>query len=221
MFKYHDVFLQKIHYIYLETIISYGEIMDIEKIQDLAKSGDADSQYLLGQHFEFGKNVLQSHTKAAYWYSLASEQGLALAQYALGLLYQHGRGVEANITRAVELYEKAARQGDPCAQNNLGFLYSQGKGVPEDQSKASNYYRQAAQQGHFQGQFNIAARYASGQGCEVDLIEAHYWFSKAHVTATALQQERVKKALENIEQYMSQDDIKIAQKRFQSHVITD
>lgn len=226
MFYINDVFSPKIHYIYISNwktpvFIKEEKRMDIEQTQTLAESGEAEAQYLLGQYFEFGRGVLQSHTKAAYWYGLAAGQGLAHAQYALGLLYQNGRGVELDIQKAVELYQKAADQGDPWAQNNLGYLYSQGKGVPEDQIKASNYYRKAAQKGHFQGQFNIAARYASGQGCDVDLVEAHYWFSKAHIGATALQQERIKKALERIEEVMSNEDIAKAQKRLQSHTINE
>ena len=116
------------------------------------------------------------------------------------------------------LYTKAADQGDPWAQNNLGFIYSHGKGTEVNQALASQWYRKAAQQGHFQAQFNIAARYARGEGCDPNLVESHFWFSRAQFGASALNQERAKKALEQLEENMSEEEISLAQRRFKTFV---
>ena len=53
--------------------------MNFEQVKTKAEQGEAEAQFLLGQYFEFGTQVLQSHTKAAYWYGRAAEQGFAQA----------------------------------------------------------------------------------------------------------------------------------------------
>ena len=70
--------------------------------------------------------------------------------------------------------------------------------------------------GNFDAQFNIASRYAGGQGVEVNLIEAYFWFSTAAKTTTALNKERVRQAIEMLEQHMNEENIQIAKDRLQN-----
>ena len=63
-----------------------------------AKQGSAGAQVHLGEMYEFGRGVPQSHGEAANWYRLAADQGYARAQYNLGLKYANGEGVpQSNV----------------------------------------------------------------------------------------------------------------------------
>ena len=59
---------------------------------------------------------------------------------------------------------------------------------------------------------------AAQLGGEVDLVEAHFWFNRASIGATALNQERVKKAIEHLEMYMEQDTVSAAKTRFKDYL---
>ena len=135
----------------------------------------------------------------------------------LAVLYEYGRGTEQDTKRR-PCNQQAAEQGDPWAQNNLGYLYSHGKGLTQSDEHAMHWYKSAAEQGHFQAQYNIASRYAAGQGVDVNLIEAHFWFKRATIGATALNQERVNKAIEHLERYMEPEAIQAAQFKFKEYL---
>ena len=103
----------------------------------LAKSGDIDSQTLLGEMYLDGIGTDVDVKKAFYWISKAAATGDAEAQYLLGFMYENGIKVATNIPRAVTLYTKAAEQGDILSQYNLAMIYKEGKGgVQKDMNKA-------------------------------------------------------------------------------------
>lgn len=110
--------------------------------------GDAKTQNALGVRYEQGQGVTKDLEKAADWYRLAAQQGLAAAQYNLGRLIEEGSGVAQDPERAIEWYRKAAAQEHAEAQHNLGALYDQGRGVPQDVDKAVDWYRKAASNGY-------------------------------------------------------------------------
>jgi len=103
----------------------------------LAKSGDVDSQTLLGEMHLDGIGTKVDVDKAFFWISKAANNGDADAQYLLAFMYENGIKVAINIPRAVSLYKKAALQGDILAQYNLAMIYKEGKGeVEKDMDKA-------------------------------------------------------------------------------------
>ena len=89
----------------------------------------------------------QDFAKAAHWFRLAAEQGLAAAQNNLGVRYYKGQGVETNYVEAVKLYRKAAEQGLPDGLVNLAICYADGHGVTKDLVKALIYLNTAAARG--------------------------------------------------------------------------
>jgi TPR repeat protein len=109
---------------------------DFDATKARAETGDAQSQYELGNIYFFGEGVAQNDQEALKWYRLASEQGLAAAQYNLGGIYNFGAGVVENDREAVKWYRLAAEQGDASAQAHLGWMYLQGKGVVQNYQKA-------------------------------------------------------------------------------------
>ena len=178
----------------------------LEQEEKEAEKGIAEAQFRLGQHYEFGTEIEQNYRLAFFWYQKAADQDLAQAQYNLGLLYEHGRGVLQDYHKAAELYQKAVKQGDPWAMTNLAFLYSHGKGLEQSDEQANELYQEAAKKGHFQAQYNLAARYASGRGFGINLVLAYYWFERAKLGASALNQERSNRMLERLAEHMSQEE---------------
>ena len=62
----------------------------IKLLKELAQSGDAYAQGLLGYCYEVGEDVPQSYTEAVKWYRKAAEQGDDLGQFSLGDCYARG-----------------------------------------------------------------------------------------------------------------------------------
>ena len=81
----------------------------------LAKQGDADAQYNLGQMYNQGKGVPQDDKTAVKWYKLAAKQGNAPAQYNLGLMYAMGTGVIKDNVYAHMWWNIAASSGNENA----------------------------------------------------------------------------------------------------------
>ena len=101
-------------------------------IEPLARSGDVDAQYLLG-------NILYSLSKTnrfseigdpIVWYEMAAAQQSSGANYALGVIY-HDKWTESqlqeDITIAISYYEKATQLGYEDAQIALSKLKPLGK----------------------------------------------------------------------------------------------
>jgi TPR repeat protein len=102
-----------------------------------AKSGDVDSQMILGEMYLDGVGVDVDHQKAFYWLSKAANAGDMEAQYLLGFMYENGLKVATNIKRATKWYTKAALQGDVLSQYNLAIIYKEGRGdIKKDMQKA-------------------------------------------------------------------------------------
>ncbi len=114
-----------------------NDLQAYETFFQLAKSGDVDSQTLLGEMYLDGIGTQVDLKKAFYWISKAADNGDAQAQYLLGFMYENGLKVAVNIPRAVVLYKKAALQGDVLSQYNLAMIYKEGKGgVGKDMDQA-------------------------------------------------------------------------------------
>ncbi len=109
----------------------------IEQFQTLAKSGDVDSQTMLGEMYLDGIGTNQDTKKAYYWIQKAANAGDKEAEYLLGFMYENGIEVKQDISEAVAWYQKAANKGDTMAMYNLAFIYKNGaNGVNKDMNKA-------------------------------------------------------------------------------------
>lgn len=121
----------------VENLDGKKDIRAYETFFILAKSGDVDSQTILGEMFLDGIGIAVDTKKAFYWLSKASGNGDPQAQYLLGFMYENGIKVATNMPRAVTLYKKAAKQGDILAQFNLAMIYKEGKGgIKKDMNQA-------------------------------------------------------------------------------------
>ena len=96
----------------------------LAKWQLPAESGDANSQFGLGQMYGNGFGVMMDDEQALKWYGLAAEQGHAQAQCNLAVMYQNGWGVEQSDSEAARLFTSAAEQGVTEAQVAIGRMYA-------------------------------------------------------------------------------------------------
>lgn len=101
-----------------------------ERWNELALTGDADAQFLLGLVYDEGQLGEANANEAVRWYALAAEQGHAAAQCNLGLCHYEGRGTLRSHKLAAQWFERAAAQGFAKAQNNLAVMHLLGQ-VPE------------------------------------------------------------------------------------------
>lgn len=121
-----------------------------------AEQGDADSEYAIGQYYEYDGNDIKL---AIEWYRKAAEQGYVDAQMKMKDCYENGEGLEKDLTQAFEWAEKAAIQGNIKAQCYLGKCYKEGVGVKADKDKAIEWYEKAAEQGDAEAQCEVGKSY--------------------------------------------------------------
>ena len=167
-------------------------------LQRSAEQGDAESQYLLGGMYRFGKKVPQDYQEAVRWTRMAAEQGYAEAQYHLGSMYESGSGIPQDYQEAVKWYRMAAEQGNSVAQSSLGTMYSRGYGVPQCDQEAAKWFqmaedqhnqnvlehnqkvlewnKEAAEFGIATAQFTLGSMYYHGNGVPQDYQEAAKWW---------------------------------------------
>ena len=116
-------------------------------LRNAAEKGNADAQFTLGaiyagcrydakEPYFKDENDKYAHTmlggridlkRAAYWYTLAANQGHGSALNNLGNAYRRGAGVERNFVKATELIRKAAEQGESFAQLIYGDMFRDGE----------------------------------------------------------------------------------------------
>ena len=84
----------------------------LEQILLKAEQDDADSQFKLGCLYYDGINVPLDHTKAAYFFSKASEHNHYLSQYYLARMYFEGDGVHQNTNEAINLFKQVSKIKD-------------------------------------------------------------------------------------------------------------
>ena len=81
-----------------------------------AAEGHPIAQLNLGKLYEKGEGAVKDSVKAAGFYRLSADQGVAEAQHRLGVMYKQGQGLAQSDAKAVELIRKAADQGYADAQ---------------------------------------------------------------------------------------------------------
>lgn len=85
----------------------------------LARRGDPDAQYYVGNAYELGRGTQKNMQQAITWYSKAAQQNQYDAEYRLGYLYEHGVGVKRDIAQAMEWYKRAAGNSQNQVRNQM------------------------------------------------------------------------------------------------------
>ncbi|KAI9193524.1 uncharacterized protein BJ171DRAFT_603262 [Polychytrium aggregatum] len=130
----------------------FGATNDREKaagiFEQLANDGHSDSQFWIGECYQYGRGVSQDHKTAFERFSKSANQGNSYGQWSVGFCYYWGWGVTEDRTKAAEWFRKSAEQGNRDGQNALGDCYDNGWGVPRDIDTAVFWYRKSAENGN-------------------------------------------------------------------------
>ena len=144
------------------SIAANADSVEIRKLLDAAKKGNAESQNTLGTYYYSGKKVAQNYDVALRWFSMAAKQKHVKAIANMGLCYQLGHGIKQDSTIAIKLYKESVKAGNTelvkQREENidkrqslfdimlLADIYYNGCGntVKKDINKALKYYEMAA-----------------------------------------------------------------------------
>ena len=151
----------------------------LDKLTELATSGDSKAERDLGLKFLAGDGVQANENEAARWLMRAAYRGEPTAEYWLGTLYARGHGVPEDAFQANHWYEAAAQKGNRRAMHSFAVAYFQGWGVEKNYAEAARWFRSAADLGFVDSQFNLAVLYERGAGIQQSLTEAYKWYAIA------------------------------------------
>jgi localization factor PodJL len=165
----------------------------IDRIAQLANSGNATAQTIIGLRALGANGGAVNPAEAFKWLSLAANQGQAVAQYRLGTLYERGQGVASSTQNAAQWYRKAADQGNRLAMYNLAVaLANPARGQPNapDAADAARWFARAAALGVGDAQYNLAVLYERGLGVPQSLLDAFKWYTIAGAGGDSQAQQR-------------------------------
>lgn len=164
---------------YFEKLLPFEIHQKLKEGDAYIKKYYAQSHYISGNNFYFGKSQKQDKWLAVSEFRAAANLGNPYAQNNLASCYLRGDGVDQDLSAALKWFRKAVEQGYHQAQFNLGWCYENGRGVEQDRMEATKLYHKAAEQGHARAQYKLGTSYKHGLGVEQDYVEAVKWFCKA------------------------------------------
>lgn len=142
----------------------------LPKIEELAKSGDAEAITILGYYHKNGFCMPADSEAAVRLFEAASNGGYAPARFLLGMEYIRGE----LFWEGVELIELAASDGYALAQHILGVMYHTGREMftrerfTQDFDKAFYWLNKAAENGLAMAQTILAEYYLKGRVVPMD-----------------------------------------------------
>ena len=150
-----------------------------EQLEQLAGSGDAHAQYIVGTAYRDGGLLIPDIVKARKLLERAAEREIDAAQYALGKLYLSDDADVHDPAKGIYWLKRAADNGNDYAAYRLGKEYLSGKNVPKDAAATAEYLRQAANNGNAYAQYLLGKLYLMGEGILKDMDVAYEWFAAA------------------------------------------
>ena len=85
--------------------------VDMDAMLKLARQGDAEAQYAVGQLLLARKGTPETDAEAVEWFRKAAEQGHEGARYSMGAAYSNGIGVAKDVLKALEWFRSLAVDG--------------------------------------------------------------------------------------------------------------
>ena len=150
-----------------------------EKLEQVAKCGDAYAQYRMGQLYRDGPLLIPDNRKAKYWLTQAAKQGLPEAQYALGKLLLSDDWEVRDPDEGIRWLRQAAENGSHFAAYRLGKEYLEGNTVSKDTTRAADWFTKSAEAGNQYAQYMLGKLCLTGQGLPRDQAQAMVWFSRS------------------------------------------
>ncbi|HBV88463.1 MAG TPA: hypothetical protein DEF42_17910 [Desulfosporosinus sp.] len=155
--------------LYMGTGTEKDAVKAVDYLEQSAKQGNANAQYLLAKIYLEADNGLKNVEWALEWLGKAAENDNTQAQYALGKLYRDGNHVEKDIIKAVELFKLSAEQENQFAQYALGKLYLFGEEIPKDVEAAVKWLSASAEQENSFAQYTLGKLYVEGKDVPKDV----------------------------------------------------
>jgi len=123
----------------------------------LAKNGDIEAQFNVGEMYEIGFTVKQSKKEARYWISRAANQKHEAAGFKLLYWDVERDGLKGKNKAKVENLNKLAKQGNAQAQYYLGKMYAYGVGINKNIDVAIDWFNKAALVGVLEAELELAS----------------------------------------------------------------
>lgn len=146
-------------------------------LEEPAKGGVADAQYVLGRCLAAGVGGRPDLVRANEMFSSAARRGDAAAMFLLAENYRRGAGVERSDEKAFEWYRNAAERNHTFAQYEAAGMYRSGRGVRRSVNQALHYYRWAADNGLLDAQVALTALDWSHGAANLTPEERYKWAS--------------------------------------------
>ncbi len=131
----------------LDRMVNDRNAASIERARQirlyLAWKGHVESQFLEGENFRRGRNIVQDYALARYWLTKAAERGHSGAQNNLGVMYADGLGGDVDPEKAVYWYARSAEAGDYIAKSNLAMHLTEGRGTRRNYARAAKLFRES------------------------------------------------------------------------------
>ena len=123
----------------------------------LAKQGNAEAQFKVGEMYENGLGVDQDRKEAKYWTTRAANQNHETARFKLLYWDMGRRGLNGENEAKVEELNTKAKQGNAQAQYYLGKLYANGVGIKKNPDVAIDWLNKAALAGVLEAELELAS----------------------------------------------------------------
>ncbi len=123
---------------------------------ELARSGDAEAQFNIGEMYEKGSGVSANIKNAFMWFEQAAQQNHQKAQFKIAYMYYRGEGVTADPAKAFQLMTPLANYGYARAQYYLALMYETAAGTARNMDQAQLWYSRAAVGGYAPAQQALA-----------------------------------------------------------------
>ena len=156
-----------------------------EQLEQLADTGDANAQYIIGTAYRDSGLLIPDTAKAQKFLERAAEQNLDVAQYALGKLYLSDDSDVHDPAKGIYWLKRSADNGNDFAAYRLGKEYLSGKNTIKDAETAVSYLRQAADNGSAYAQYLLGKLALMGEGVPKDMDAAYEWFAAARANGHA------------------------------------
>lgn len=183
-----------------EFAAEYPDVLS-DPFFDLADSGVASAQIIIGRKQESVSVTPQSMREALRWYQRAANQGNAQAEHlircmqdkfqagadtgdsdaqcVLGILYEIGEEQNKDLKKAYSLYKLSAEQDNAYGQCRLAWCYYFGLGVSRNYDVAVIWFQKAAKQGLSHAFNELGRLYENGHGTRKDLKKAYEYYAKS------------------------------------------
>jgi TPR repeat protein len=129
-------------FILLPTITQADGLFDFQ--MKLAKKGNAEAQFKVGEMYETGFGVKKDMTEARNWINKSAAQGNENAGFKLLYWDVEKNGLKGGNKAKVENLKAKAKEGNPQAQYYVGKMHANGVGLKKSSDEALKWLNKAA-----------------------------------------------------------------------------